>query len=169
MPRPDGFSSTRHAVFKLVVHMVFVPKYRRRVITERVFEVLRAAWIEVCTEYDAEILETNCEPDHVHLLLAYPPKVRLSELAGRLKAISSRRVRERGFPEVTRVLRGSHFWSASYFAASCGGAPIETLRRYVESQAGAAADPSAGPLPPRPSAAAAGRGLRGSKPEREIR
>jgi integrase len=38
-----------------------------------------------------------------------------------------------GFPEVTRVLRGSHFWSASYFAASCGGAPIETLRRYVES------------------------------------
>jgi putative transposase len=95
------------------------------------------------------LLESNCEGDHVHILLAYPPKVSLSTLAQRLKGSSSRRVRQLRFPEVTSKLWGPHFWSASYCVVSCGGAPLEVIKRYVQAQAGAAASSLESASPPR--------------------
>jgi putative transposase len=147
--RPHNFRAGAHVVHLLHAHLVFIPKYRRRVLTQRVFDVLRATWVEVCGRLGAELVESNCEGDHVHLLLCYPPKVQLSALVQRLKGLSARRVRAKRFPEVTRVLRGPAFWSASYCVVSCGGAPLETIKRYVQGQAGAAADPPSGALPPR--------------------
>ena len=126
----------RHVVFNLNVHLVFVTKYRRAVITEPVFAVMRAAWEIVCREAEAELTEANFEGDHVHLLVAYPPKVALSTLVNSLKGVSSRRVRAENFPHVTKALWGDHFSSPSYCAVSCGGAPLEIIKRYVQSQQG---------------------------------
>lgn len=72
--------------------------------------------------------------DHVHLLVEYPATVALSRLVNSLKGVSSRMLRAREFPEVQRRLWGGHLWSPSYFAVSCGGAPIEIVRQYIEDQ-----------------------------------
>ncbi len=116
--------------------MVFVPKYRKRVISARVFEVLKASWESVCADFEAELRESGFEDDHVHLLVGYPPKVALSSLVNSLKGVSARRVRSAALPEVDGKLWGPHFWSPSYCAVSCGGAPLEIVKRYVEKQRG---------------------------------
>jgi putative transposase len=144
-------------VFKLHAHLVFIPKYRRKVLTERVFAEARAAWAKVCADFDSELIEANYEPAHVHLLVSYPPKVALSRLVNSLKGVSARRVRARRFPEVTSELRGPAFWSASYCAVSCGGAPLEILKTYILGQAGSSGRAASSP----PIAAATGRGFRG--------
>ena len=108
-----GYQTGAHVVFKLAVHLVFVTKYRRKAITSRVWEVMLAAFHEVCTSLECDLVESGYEPDHAHLLVQYPPKVSLAVLAQHLKGLSSRRVRRRRFPEVTSVLWGRAFWSPS--------------------------------------------------------
>lgn len=71
---------------------------------------------------------------HAYLLVTYPPKVALSKLVMSLKTISSIRVRERRWPEVTRALWGEHFWSPSYCVISAGGAPLDMIKLYIETQ-----------------------------------
>ena len=129
-------------VFALTVHLVFVPKYRRRVITPRVFEVLQSAWKTVCADFECELKEAGFEDDHTHLLIAYTPKVALSALVNSLKGVSARMLRAAALPEVTAKLWGKHFWSPSYCAVSCGGAPLEIVKRYVEQQRGGRASSS---------------------------
>ena len=123
-------------VFSLTAHLVFVPKYRKRVISQRVFDVLRKAWETVCTDFECELKEAGFESDHAHLLIAYPPKVALSTLVNSLKGVSARLLRAAALPEVAEKLWGEHFWSPSYCAVSCGGAPLEIVKRYVEQQRG---------------------------------
>ena len=81
MTEASGFRSGRHVVFKLHVHLVFVTKYRRGVITDRVREFLKEAMEKVCLDFEAELMEFDGEDDHVHLLIAYPPKVAISAMA----------------------------------------------------------------------------------------
>ena len=121
--------------------MVFIPKYRRAVVTERVFRILRNAWEQVCSDFACELRETGWESDHVHLLVSYPPKVALSRLVNSLKGVSARRLRAEKLPELRKKLWGDHFWSPSYCAVSCGGAPLETVKRYVQKQRGGASSP----------------------------
>jgi len=128
-------------VSSLQAHLVFVPKYRRGVITERVFALLKSAWEQVCADFECELRESGWETDHVHLLVSYPPKVALSRLINSLKGVSARRLRAANLPEVKTKLWGEHFWSPSYCAVSSGGAPLETIKRYIEAQRGGASSP----------------------------
>jgi putative transposase len=139
--------------------LVFVPKYRRGPITARVFAVLRGAWETVCRDFQCELVEASYEPDHVHLLVSYPPKVPLAGLVNSLKGVSARRIKAARFPEVQRALWGAHFWSPSYCAVSCGGAPLDVVRWYIEQQRGETSPGMA--APPRPE----GRGPRRRSPE----
>ena len=141
MSKSTDFRRGRHVVYALQAHLVFVPKYRRSVLTERVFEILRTTWQQVCQDFECELRETDWEHDHVHLLVGYPPKVALSKLVNSLKGVSARRVRAAQLPEVSAKLGGDHFWSPSYCAVSCGEAPLEIVRRYVEQQCGGASSP----------------------------
>ena len=118
----------------LHIHLVFVIKYRRGVLSERAIEVIREAAGGVCRDFTAKLVELNGEDDHVHLLVEYPPTVALSRLVNSLKGVTSRMVRAREFPEVQSKLWGGHLWSPSYFAVSCGGAPIAVVRQYIEGQ-----------------------------------
>ena len=124
----------RSVVCALHVHLVFVTKYRQGVFTDRAHLVLRDAFLGVCAEFDAVLREVNGEDDHVHLLIEYPPTVQLSKLVNSLKGVSSRLLRKQNFPEVKSKLWGGHLWSPSYFAASCGGAPLEIVKQYIEQQ-----------------------------------
>jgi putative transposase len=136
MRKASDFHRGRHVVFALNAHLVFVPKYRRKVITEQVFKILQASWMTTCNDFDCELLETNYESDHVHLLISYPPKVALSGLVNTLKGVSARMIRAANIPSVQNKLWGEHFWSPSYCAISCGGAPLERIKQYIQNQRG---------------------------------
>jgi putative transposase len=124
----------RVCVFRLHTHLVFVTKYRKRIFNKRVLADLRVIFQKVCRDFQAELIEFEGEYDHVHLLINYPPRVAISNLVNSLKGVSSRLIRKRGYPSVQQALWGNHFWSPSYFAGSCGGAPISTIRQYIENQ-----------------------------------
>ena len=124
----------RSVVYALSVHLVFVTKYRRGAITDRVREHLRATCADVCSKMGAELREFDGEDDHVHLLVNYPPKLAISRLVNSLKLVSARLLRKRNLPEVRRKLRGAHFWTPSYYAGTCGGASLTTVKRYIQAQ-----------------------------------
>ena len=115
----------RHCVFKMHVHLVFVTKYRRNVFTKEVLDDLKIFFEKVCVDFEAELVEFDGEDDHVHLLVNYPPKVAVSSLVNSLKGVSSRMIRKKNYPSIKKKLWGGALWSPSYFAGSCGGAPIE--------------------------------------------
>jgi putative transposase len=123
----------RHVVFNLHVHLVFVPKYRRRVFAEKHIARMRIIFADVCRDFGAILVEMNAEDNHAHLLIEYPPHVSVSHLVNSLKGVSSRRLR-REFPDLTRHYYKGVLWSPSYFAASCGGAPLSILKQYIERQ-----------------------------------
>lgn len=123
----------RHCVFQLHVHLVFVTKYRKKIFDADAINRLRAIFTKVCGDFEAEMVEMNGEVDHVHLLVNYPPKHSVSSLVNSLKGVSSRLLRlER--PDMERKYWKDVLWSPSYFAASCGGAPMGILRQYIEQQ-----------------------------------
>ena len=124
----------RHVVFNLHVHLVFVAKYRRAVFTKQVLDDLEAIFDDVCKKFEAELVEFDGKDDHVHLLVTYPPKVAISSLVNSLKGVSSRLIRKKQYPSISKQLWGSALWSPSYFAGNCGGAPIEIIRQYIEQQ-----------------------------------
>ncbi|ARU65326.1 IS200/IS605 family transposase [Histophilus somni] len=71
---------------------------------------------------------------HVYLLVEYPPKVAISNLVNSLKGVSSRMIRKKNYPSIRKKLWRNQLWSPSYFAGSCGGAPISIIRQYIEQQ-----------------------------------
>jgi len=104
------------------VHLVFVTKDRRGV------------FASVCSDFEAERVEFDCEDDHVYLLVNYPPKVAVSALVNSLKGVLSRIVRKKNYPSIRPKLWGGALWSPSYLASSCGDAPISVIRQYIAQQ-----------------------------------
>jgi putative transposase len=120
----------RHSVSRLVVHLVFVVKYRRKILSGPALDRMREVCLGVAEKMGFQLLELNGEADHVHLLVEYPPTISVSSLVNHLKGVSSRMLRK----EFPLRPHADHLWTPSYFAASAGGAPIEVLRSYVEAQ-----------------------------------
>ena len=116
------------------VHLVFVTRYRRGVLDDAMLIRCEQVMREVCGDFGAELAEFNGEHDHVHLLVWYPPKVAVSSLVNSLKGVSSRRLRQDFTGRVNQATMHGHFWSPSYFAASCGGAPLSIIKQYIERQ-----------------------------------
>ena len=87
------------------VHLVFVTKYRRGVFTKKTLEDLRGIFASVCQDFEATLVEFSGSDDHVHLLVHYPPKVSVSSLVNSLKGVSSRLIRKKKDPPVTRCSR----------------------------------------------------------------
>lgn len=130
----DEIRHGRHCVFNMHVHLVFVTKYRRDVFTKEILDDLRPIFSSVCSDFESELIEFEGEDDHVHLLVNYPTKVAVSKLVNSLKGISSLMIRKKNYPNIRKKLWGGALWSPSYFAGSCGGAPISVIRKYIEQQ-----------------------------------
>ena len=124
----------RHCISLLHVHLVFVTKFRRNVFTSSVLGALRATFESVCADFNAELCEFDGADDHVHLMVKYPPKVAISTLVNSLKGVSSRMVGQSHGQLLRDKLWGGALWSPSYFAGSCGGAPLDVIREYILSQ-----------------------------------
>ena len=138
--------SNRNVVYRCAYHVVWCPKYRRRVITStdpavgnppvngdpgpvdtRLAEIIR----EVCNETRAELVEVETMPDHVHLLVGIDPQFGINRLVKLIKGRSSRLLRQE-FPSLRR--RVPTLWTNSYFVATVGGAPLEVVKRYIADQ-----------------------------------
>ena len=129
-----GIRHGRHCIFLMHVHLVFVAKYRKKLFTKELLNFMEGIFRDVCKEFDAELKEFNGEGDHVHLLIHYPPKFSVSRLVNSLKGVSSRYIRQKKFPHLQKLLWMDSLWSPSYFAGSCGGAPLEIIKQYIEQQ-----------------------------------
>ncbi|MGL5030150.1 MAG: IS200/IS605 family transposase [Aeromonas sp.] len=134
MKNINDIRSGRHCVFVMHVHLVFVTKYRRRVFDKAAIDRLKELFTKICGDFEAELKEMDGEADHVHLLVNYPPKVAVSALVNSLKGASSRVLRKERPDIAAKFYYKGVLWSPSYFASSCGGAPIEIIRQYIEQQ-----------------------------------
>ncbi len=116
------------------VRLVFVTRYRRQIFDHDATEKRRTYFSNVCADFEAKLVEMDGEPDHVHLLINYPPKLAIFSLVNSLKGISNRLLR-RDRPDIAvRYYYKGVMWSPGYFASSCGGAPISVIRQYIEQQ-----------------------------------
>jgi putative transposase len=129
-----GVRHGRHCIFMMHVHLVFVSKYRKKLFTKEILNFMETIFKDVCNDFGSELKEFNGEGDHVHLLINYPPKVAVSNLVNSLKGVSSRHIRKQQFPGLHKFIWMDSLWSGSYFAGSCGGAPLEIIKQYIEQQ-----------------------------------
>ena len=86
--------STRHAKYLLHAHLVFTPKYRKKIFTKAHINMMKDIFTDVCIKFDAELVGFDGECDHVHLLVLYPPRVSIASLVNSLKGVSSRMLRK---------------------------------------------------------------------------
>jgi putative transposase len=122
--------STNKTVYSAKDHIIWCPKYRRRVLVNGVDSRLKEIIDGVAAELGATVIEVEVMPDHVHLLVEIPPTVPLSMFAGRLKGRSSRVLRG----EFGWLRRLPSLWTRSWFVSTVGGAPLGVVRQYVENQ-----------------------------------
>jgi putative transposase len=124
------YRSSNKTVYSAKYHLIWCPKYRRRVLVDGVDARLKAIIAEVAAEVGVEVIEVEVMPDHVHLLAEIPPTVPLSAFMRLVKGRSSRLLRG----EFPRLRRLPVLWSPSWFVSTVGGAPLAVVRRYVENQ-----------------------------------
>lgn len=125
------YKSNNNVTYSCKYHVVFCPKYRRKVLTGGIDVRLKEVAFDVAEEYRFDILEMEVMPDHVHLLLEVDPQFGVHRSVKRLKGISSKILREE-FPSLKRRLPS--LWTNSYFVSTVGGAPLEVVKQYIEQQ-----------------------------------
>ena len=125
--------SNNNVVYICRYHVVFCPKYRRKVLTPPIDERLKVILAEQIERWGQELIEMEVMPDHVHLLVGCDPQFGIHRLVKLLKGHSSHALRVE-FPALKRRLPS--LWTNSYFVATVGGVTLETLKRYVENQKG---------------------------------
>ena len=123
--------SNRNVVYSCRYHVVWCPKYRRAVLRDGIDTRLLALIDEAVAAKDGELLEVSVQPDYVHLLVGVDPQFGIHRLVKHVKSASSRVLRQE-FPTLRSRL--PTLWTNSYFVATAGGAPLATIRRYIESQ-----------------------------------
>jgi putative transposase len=128
------YARRHHSVAMLHAHLIFCTKYRRQVLTPRVFEALRRSVAQTAHALGLVVEAIEADQDHVHVLFAFPPNLALSTITQRIKGASSRFIRQQRFPDVLKKLWGRHLWAPSYCVVSCGGAPLDVVKRYVDNQ-----------------------------------
>lgn len=125
--------SNRNIVYICRYHVVFCPKYRRKVLLPPIDARLKTIIMEIMERWRQELIEVEVMPDHVHLLVGCDPQFGLHRLVKYIKGASSHQLRQE-FPALKRRLPS--LWTNSYFVATTGGVTLETLKRYVETQKG---------------------------------
>jgi len=125
------YKSNNNIVYSCKYHVVFCPKYRRRLLVGSIEDRLKELVTEVCQELSVDVIEMEIMPDHVHLLLEVDPQFGVHKVIKRIKGRSSKVLRTE-FKELTTKV--PTLWSNSYFVSTIGGAPLEAVKQYIESQ-----------------------------------
>jgi putative transposase len=123
--------SNASVTFRCAFHVVFCPKYRRKVLIDGVDERAKEIFREVAMERRADLMEIEVMPDHVHMLVGVDPQFGIHRLVKAMKGRSSRLLREEFAWLRSRL---PTLWTGSYFVATVGGAPLDVVKRYIEDQ-----------------------------------
>lgn len=124
----------RHCVYLINLHIVFVTKYRKKVITTDILKDLENIFSRLCENAKSKLVEFNGESDHVHLLVDLSPDIAPAKLVNTLKTISSRMIRKKYAEYLQPFYWKPVFWTGAYFVTSTGGAPLEMLKLYIQNQ-----------------------------------
>jgi putative transposase len=127
-----GIKSAKHAVYDIKYHIVWIPKYRKEILTKEIQERLKEIFQEIAKQYEFEIEAMEIMTEHVHIFLSAPPRYAPSQIVNILKGISSRKMFEE-FPWLTQYLWAGEFWSDGYFVRTVGDrVTSELIRRYIK-------------------------------------
>ena len=119
----------------LKVHLIWVPKYRKRVLTGEVAIRARDILRQIALEHEIDIISGRVSSDHVHMFVSYHPNQNISKKEKWLKGISSR-ILLNEFPHLRKQYRGRHFWTRGNFAVGSGNISDEMIQEYIEGQEG---------------------------------
>jgi putative transposase len=128
-----------HSRYDLKVHIVWITKYRKKVLKGDVSHRVRELIREICKANEVEIIKGHVSVDHIHLLVSYPPSLSISKLVQYVKGKTSRRLLQ-DYTELRKMFWGQHLWARGYFAASVGTVTDEVVKEYIEKQAVATKD-----------------------------
>lgn len=123
--------SNNNVVYSCIYHVVWCPKYRRKVLVGDIALRLKILIEQICSKLQAEIVEMEIMPDHVHLLVSVDPQFGIHRLVRQVKGSTSHTLR-REFKTLTTRLPS--LWTNSYFVATVGGAPLAVIKQYIENQ-----------------------------------
>lgn len=129
----EKFDNNNHSVFKLNFHLILVIKYRRKVLDDTMSNRLKDIYINISKNYNISLQSWNHDRDHVHILFTAHPNSEISKFINAYKSASSRLIKNE-FPNIKKFLWKEAFWSKSFLLLTTGGAPIEVLNEYIETQ-----------------------------------
>ena len=127
-----NINKTRYSIYNLNYHIVWIPKYRRKLFTGqmefRLGEIIR----ESCIRNNISVLALEIMPDHIHLFVSAPPRWSPSEIVNIIKGYSSRKMRQE-FLQLKKMIK-DELWTRTYFIGSAGTVTSETIRKYIAEQ-----------------------------------
>jgi putative transposase len=125
------YKSNNNVVYSCKYHVIWCPKYRRRVLVDAIEVRLKTIIQHVCNDLQCDLIELETMPDHVHMLVEVDPQFGVHRLVKQIKGVSSRYLRQE-FPSLRSRL--PTLWTNSYFVSTVGGAPLEVVKQYIENQ-----------------------------------
>lgn len=128
---------TRHSVYLLTYHVIFVTKYRKPVITDEIGDFIVSLSKRLCVGYGGELISGETDKDHVHLLISLPPTANVALVVRSLKTQISKEIHLR--PDYNAYIQqflkdDAPFWSPSYFVATTGATSMDAIKAYIEEQ-----------------------------------
>lgn len=126
-----SYKSNSNVVYSCKYHVVWCPKYRRKVLVDGVDAHLKSLVQKICNEHNFDLIEMKVMPDHVHLLIEVDPQFGVHRAVKLIKGTTSRVLRQE-FPCLRS--RIPSLWTNSYFVSSVGGAPLSAIKKYIENQ-----------------------------------
>jgi putative transposase len=126
--RQEG--KTRYTHYSIAYQLVWIPKYRRRVLTGEVQKETKRLIAQCCERHRLTLLAMETDEDHIHVFISGPPRFSPAMSANLLKGHSSRYLRER-FPHLKKVCGKEHLWTQSYSVGTAGAVSAETIKRYI--------------------------------------
>lgn len=124
-----------HTKTDLKVHLIWIPKYRKRVLMGPVAIRARDLLRQIALEHEIEIISGKVSIDHIHMFISYHPTQHISKIVQWLKGISSRMLLSE-FPHLKKQFWGKHLWARGYLAVSSGNITDEMIQQYIEEQEG---------------------------------
>ncbi len=130
-----GYQTTNRAKHNLKIHLIFVCKYRKKLLYGELNDFLKTIIFDIEKKSDFEIIEVETDKDHIHLMIQYIPRISVSSMVNRLKSITTYHLWEKHRPFLKQHFwKENTFWTDGYFVCSVGEASPETIQKYIQNQ-----------------------------------
>jgi putative transposase len=125
------YSTSSHAKYSNTYHIVFITKYRYKVLSKEIRLRIRDIIHQICGQLGVRIIKGVLSSDHIHMFIEIPPKISVSDYMRRVKGCTSRKIQQE-FPSLRKRYWGKRFWARGYFCTTSGNVTKETIINYIE-------------------------------------